>query len=104
MFISKFVGVRHHQFLSAHLLSVKQGNDESLKKYIVRFTKKTVRVENCTYAVALTTIMAGLQLGILHYPLAKNAPRTFAELLLRAQKYSNANKLTNAKIRADSNP
>ena len=41
--------------------------------------------------------MAGLQPGKFHYSLAKNPPRTFIELLLRAQKYSNVDELTNAK-------
>ncbi|KAK9180960.1 hypothetical protein WN944_024096 [Citrus x changshan-huyou] len=46
--------------------------------------------------------MADLQPRRFHYSLAKNAPRTFPELLSRAQKYSNADELTNAKRGADS--
>ena len=60
MFISQFLGVRDHQLPPTHLLSVKKGNDESLKDYIVHFNKEVVRVENCTDAVALTAIMADL--------------------------------------------
>ena len=56
MLISNFVGARDHQLPSTHLLSVKQGNNELLKDYIVRFNKKTVRVENCTDALALMAI------------------------------------------------
>ena len=45
--------------------------------------------------------MAGLQLARFYYSLVKNAPRTCTELLSRAQKYSNADELTNAKRKVD---
>ena len=68
-----------------------------MKDYIGCFNKKAVRVENCIDAVALTEIMTGLRPRRFHYSLAKNAPRTFTELLSRAQKYSNVDELTDAK-------
>ena len=102
IFINQFAGDRDHQLPSTHLLSVKQRKYESLKDYITRFNKEAVRVENYTDIVALTAIMAGLQPGKFHYSLAKNPPRTFTELLSRAQKYSNADELTNVKRWADS--
>ena len=70
-----------------------------MKDYVTRFNKEAVSVENYSDAVALTAIMAGLQLGKFHYSLVKNTQRTFTELLLRAQKYSNVDELTNAKKR-----
>ena len=60
MFIGQFVGAKDHQLPPTHLLSVKQGKNESLKDYIVRFNKEAVRVENCIDVVPLTAIMAGL--------------------------------------------
>ena len=45
--------------------------------------------------------MARLQLGKFHYSLVKNPLRTFTELLLRNQKYSNVDELTNAKRRTN---
>ena len=55
------VGARDHQFPSTYLLSVKKEKDESLTDYIIRFRKEIVIVENCTDAVAVTAIMAGLR-------------------------------------------
>lgn len=45
--------------------------------------------------------MAELQLPRFYYSLVKNAPRTYTELLSRAQKYSNSDELTNAKRKVD---
>ena len=68
-----------------------------MNDYIIYFRKEIVIVENYTDAVAVTAIMAGLRPWRFNYRLAKNAPRTFTELLSRAQKYSSADELTNAK-------
>ena len=100
--VNQFVGARDHQFPPTYFLLVKQGKDESLKDCITRFNKEVVRVENYSDAMALTTIMVGLQPGKFHYSLAKNPSRTFTELLSRAQKYSNVDELTNAKRGANS--
>ena len=75
-----------------------------MKDHIVCFNKEAVRVENCIDAMALIAIMVGMRLERFHYLMAKNALRTFTELLSRAQKYSNADKLTNAKRGVDPDP
>lgn len=61
IFISQFVRAKDHQLPPTNLLSVKQGNDESLKDYITRLKKEVVRVENYSDVVALTVIMTELQ-------------------------------------------
>ena len=86
IFFSQFVRARDHQLPPIHLLSVKQGNDESLKDYITRFNKKPVRVANYSDAIALTAIMVGLQQKKFHYSLAKNPPRTFHKVAIKSPK------------------
>lgn len=54
--------------------------------------------------MALITIMAALRFGRFHFSLAKNPPMTFPNLVYTAQKYCNANKLTNAKKQVDQDP
>lgn len=75
------------------MLSVKQKQDESLKNYIIYFNKETVRVENYIDVAALTIIITRLWPRRFYYSLTKNALEAFIELLLRAQKYSNADEL-----------
>ena len=54
------------------------------------FTRKTLEVDEADNKVQLTTFKAGLRSRDLVASLAKNPPRTMAEMLLKAQKYMNA--------------
>ena len=51
-----------------------------------RFTRETLEVDEANDKVQLTTFKAGLRSKDLVASLAKNPPRTMAEMLLKAQK------------------
>ena len=55
-----------------------------------RFTRETLEVDEADDNVQLTTFKAGLRSRDLVASLTKNPPRTMAEMLLKAQKYMNA--------------
>ena len=55
-----------------------------------RFTCETLEVDEADNKVQLTTFKAGLGSRDLVALLAKNPPKTMAEMLLKAQKYMNA--------------
>ena len=55
-----------------------------------RFTRETLEVDEADDKVQLTTFKAGLRSRDLVASLAKNPPRMMAEMLLKAQKYMNA--------------
>ncbi|XP_023888260.1 uncharacterized protein LOC136067296 [Quercus suber] len=55
-----------------------------------RFTHETLEVDDADDKVQLTTFKAGLRSRELVSSLAKNPPKTMAEMLLKAQKYMNA--------------
>ena len=55
-----------------------------------RFTRETFEVDEADNKVQLTTFKAGLRSRDLVASLAKNPPKTMAEILLKAQKYMNA--------------
>ena len=55
-----------------------------------RFTRETLEVDEADDKVQLTTFKARLRSRDLLASLAKNPPRTMAEMLLKAQKYMNA--------------
>ena len=55
-----------------------------------RFTRETLEVDEADDKVQLTTFKAGLRSRDLVASLAKNPPKTMAEMLLKAQKYMNA--------------
>ena len=57
--------------------------------YIKPFTRETLEVDEVDDKVQLTTFKAGLRSRDLVASLAKNPPRTMAEMILKAQKYMN---------------
>ena len=65
-----------------------------------RFTCETLEVDEADNKVQLTTFKAGLRSKDLVASLAKNPPRTMAKMLLKAQKYMNAEDVV-AAIRDD---
>ncbi|XP_030970510.1 uncharacterized protein LOC115990880 [Quercus lobata] len=73
-----------------HLLTIRQGEKETLRSYVKRFTRETLEVDEVDDKVQLTTFKAGLRSRDLMASLAKNPPKTMAEMLLKAQKYMNA--------------
>ena len=54
-----------------------------------RFTRETLEVDEADDKAQLTTFKAGLRSKDLMASLAKNPPKTMAEMLLKAQKYMN---------------
>ena len=58
--------------------------------YVKRFTRETLEVDEADDKVQLTTFKAGLRSRDLVASLAKKPPKTMVEMLLKAQKYMNA--------------
>ena len=57
---------------------------------MTRFTLETLEVDEVDNKVQLTTFKAGLKSRDFVVSLAKNPPKTMAEMLMKAQKYMNA--------------
>ena len=56
----------------------------------MRFTRETLEVDEADDKVQLTTFKAGLKSREFMVSLAKNPPKMMVEMLLKAQKYTNA--------------
>ena len=85
------------------MLTIRQGEKETLRSYVKRFTRETLKVDEADDKVQLTTFKARLRSKDLVASLAKNPPKTMAEMLLKAQKYMNAEDAM-ATIRDDEKP
>ena len=72
-----------------YLLTIRQGEKETLRSYVKRFTRGTLEVDEADDKVQLTTFKAGLKSRDLVASLVKNPPKTMAEMLIKAQKYMN---------------
>ncbi|XP_075655052.1 uncharacterized protein LOC142625249 [Castanea sativa] len=89
-FLRHFVGGQRPKRPTNHLLTIKQGEKETLRSYVKRFTRETLEVDDADNKVQLTTFKARLKSREFVVSLAKNPPKTMAEMLLKAQKYINA--------------
>ncbi|XP_030928369.1 uncharacterized protein LOC115954601 [Quercus lobata] len=89
-FLRHFIGGQRPKRPVDHLLTIRQGEKETLSSYVKRFTRETLEVDEADGKVQLMTFKAGLRSRDLVASLAKNPPKTMAEMLLKVQKYMNA--------------
>ena len=89
-FLRHFIGGQRPKRPADHLLTIRQGEKETLRSYMKGFTRETLEVDEADDKVQLTTFKAGLRSRDLVALLAKNPLRTMAEMLLKTQKYMNA--------------
>ena len=88
-FLRHFIGGQRPKRPTDHLLTIRQGEKETLRSYVKRSTWETLEVDEADDKVQLTTFKAGLKSREFVASLAKNPPKTMAEMLLKAQKYMN---------------
>ncbi|XP_030935885.1 uncharacterized protein LOC115960986 [Quercus lobata] len=89
-FLRHFIGRQRPTRPMDYLLTIRQGEKETLRSYVKCFTQETLEVDEANDKVQLMTFKAGLRSRDLVASLAKNPPKTMAEMLLKAQKYMNA--------------
>ncbi|XP_075675082.1 uncharacterized protein LOC142644330 [Castanea sativa] len=89
-FLRHFVGGQRPKRPVDHLLTIKQREKETLRSYMKRFTRETLEVDDVDDKTQLMTFKAGLKSREFVVSLAKNPPKTMVEMLLKAQKYMNA--------------
>ena len=89
-FLRHFIGGQRPKRTTNHLLTIRQGEKETLRSNVKRFTRETLEVDEADDKVQLTTFKARLRSKDLVASLAKNSPKTMVEMLLKAQKYMNA--------------
>ena len=90
-FVSHFIGARTYRKPSYHLLTVKQGSQESLKSYVQRFNAESLKIDIPDEKFAITVFIAGLgvQSKDLMFSISKNPQASMAEVLAKAKKYIN---------------
>ena len=90
-FVSHFIEARTYRKPSYHLLTIKQGSQESLKSYVQRFNAESLKIDVPDEKFAITTFIAGLgvQSKDLMFSISKNPQASMAEVLAKAEKYIN---------------
>ena len=89
VFVSHFIGAKTYRKPSYHLLTIKQGSQESLKSYVQRFNAESLKIDVPDEKFAITAFIAGLgvQSKDLMFSISKNPQASMAEVLAKAEKY-----------------
>lgn len=74
-FLHHFIGGQRPKRTADHLLTIRQGEKETLRSYVKCFTRETLEVDEADDMVQLTTFKAGLRSRDLVSSLAKNPPQ-----------------------------
>ncbi|XP_016168774.1 uncharacterized protein LOC107611351 [Arachis ipaensis] len=83
-FIDYFAASRIYVHGSNYLGTIKQGQHESLKNYMTRFSEATMEIQDLDPAVHLHALKAGLRPGKFRETIAITKPRTLEEFRERA--------------------
>ena len=82
-FLHHFIGGQRPKRLADYLLTIRQGEKETLRSYVKCFTRETLEVDEADDKVQLTTFKARPRSRDLVASLVKNPPKTMAEMLLK---------------------
>ena len=105
-FVSHFIRAITYRKLSYHLLTVKQGSQESLKSYVQRFNAESLKIDIPDEKFSITAFIAGLgvQSKDLMFSILKNPQASMAEVLAKAEKYINGEEALISKEESSSTP
>ena len=85
-FVRHFVGEQCPKRTADHLLTIKQGEKETLRSYVMRFTRGMLEVDETDDKVQLTTFKAGLKSRDFVASLAKNPPKNNGRSIVEGTK------------------
>ena len=90
-FVSHLIGARTYRKPSYHLLTIKQGSQESLRSYVQRFNAESLKVDIPDEKFVITAFIANLRVKSkdLMFSISKNPQASMAEVLAKAEKYIN---------------
>ncbi|KAL2498829.1 Uncharacterized protein Adt_24379 [Abeliophyllum distichum] len=71
-------------------MQLAQDRDELLKDFIARFNRATLGIKELQMSTVVTAIMSGTRNRYFKMSLSKNLPDTMHELLMRGEKYVDA--------------
>ncbi|XP_073121510.1 uncharacterized protein [Henckelia pumila] len=89
VFLQHFSSSKRYKKTAYSLFEVKQLGEEFLRTYIKNFNKADLEVPTCAQETKITAFTQGLWEGEFFKSLVKKSPRTFEDLLARAEKYIN---------------
>ena len=83
------------------LVNIRQGKDESLKSYLMRFNQATLEIKDLSSTVTMHLILVGFKLRDFSKSLAKRLVESMTELLAQSTKFINMEEVVSAKWQAN---
>ncbi|XP_065638665.1 uncharacterized protein LOC136071377 [Quercus suber] len=99
LFVNNFIGGQRHKRSSSSLLTIEQGENESLQSFITRFNRDALAMDEVDDKLLLAAFYNGVHSDLFIHKLYEQAPQTMAELVHSAQNFMNAEDAIIAKKR-----
>ncbi|XP_030969721.1 uncharacterized protein LOC115989997 [Quercus lobata] len=99
LFVNNFIGGQRHKRSSSSLLTIEQGENESLRSFITRFNREALSVDEVDDKLLLAAFHNGINSDLFIHKLYEKEPQTMAELVHSTQNFMNAEDAIIAKKR-----
>ena len=99
LFVNNFIGGQRHKRSSSSLLTIKQGENESLWSFIMRFNREALTMDEMDDKLLLAAFHNGVHSDLFIHKLYEQDPITMAELVHSTQNFMNAEDAIIAKKR-----
>ncbi|XP_050242389.1 uncharacterized protein LOC126691386 [Quercus robur] len=97
--VNNFIEGERHKRSSSSLLTIEQGENESLRSFITRFNREALSVDEVDDKLLLTAFHNGINSDLFIHKLYEKEPQTMAELVHSTQNFMNARDAIIAKKR-----
>ena len=99
LFVNNFIGGQRHKRSSSSLLTIEQGENESLRSFITRFNREALTVDEVDDKLLLAAFHNGVNSDLFIHKRYEKEPQSMAELVHSAQNFMNAEDAIIAKKR-----
>ena len=99
LFVNNFIGGQRHKCSLSSLLTIEQGENESLWSFITRFNREALTVDEMGDKLLLAAFHNGVNFDLFIHKLYEQEPQTITELVHSAQNFMNAEDAIIAKKR-----
>ena len=89
LFVNNFIKGQRHKHSSSSLLTIEQGQNESLQTFITRFNREALTIDEMDDKLLLAAFHNGFNFDLFIHKLYEQEPQTMDELVHLAQNFMN---------------
>ncbi|XP_030923124.1 uncharacterized protein LOC115950011 [Quercus lobata] len=99
LFVNNFIGGQRHKCSSSSLLTIEQGENESLRSFITHFNREALTVDEMDDKLLLAAFHNGVNFDLFIHKIYEKEPQTMAKLVHSTPNFMNAEDAIIAKKR-----